>query len=120
MPAPALTTQAVLDRHAAAFGTGSVQTILADYAPDAVMLTPDGLFRGHAQIGPVLQRVLDEVFSTCTDFKMLQKIVEGEVAYIVWSAQAAKVNVPLGTDTFIIRGGKIVVQTFAAKVEPKV
>jgi hypothetical protein len=36
--------------------------------------------------------------------------VEGDLGYITWSAGAA---LPLGTDTFLVRDGKIVAQTFA-------
>ncbi len=46
-------------------------------------------------------------------FTMVRQDVEGDVAYIVW---AAGDFAPLGTDTFVIRGGKIVLQTFAAYV----
>ncbi len=45
--------------------------------------------------------------------------VEGEVAYIVWHANCASAEVALGTDTFVVRDGKIAVQTFAAKINPK-
>jgi hypothetical protein len=45
------------------------------------------------------------------NFEMVRQDVEGELAYIVWKSASA---VPLGTDTFIVRKGKIVMQTFAA------
>jgi hypothetical protein len=35
------------------------------------------------------------------------------------TGQVAAANIVLGTDTFIVKVGKIVVQTFAAKVEPR-
>jgi len=113
------TTQQVLDSHIAAIDSGDMTSILSDYAADAVLLTPEGTFRGHEEIRPVIQRVLDDVFSTCTHFQMLQKNVEGEIAYIVWSAESQKFSVPLATDTFVMRDGKIVVQTFAAKMVGK-
>ena len=37
--------------------------------------------------------------------------VDGELAYITWSAGR---EIPLGTDTFVVRNGKIVAQTVAA------
>ena len=43
----------------------------------------------------------------------IEQVAEGEIAYIVWTAGDLA---PLGTDTFVIRDGKIVVQTFAAHV----
>jgi hypothetical protein len=45
--------------------------------------------------------------------------VEGQVAYIVWSAESERYRVPLATDTFLIRGGQIAVQTFAGRIEEK-
>ena len=54
-----------------------------------------------------------------SSFSMLQQLVEGEIAYIVWSAESQRYRVPLATDTYLIRDGKIVTQTFAAKLEPK-
>jgi hypothetical protein len=45
--------------------------------------------------------------------------VEGEVAYIIWHAKCASADIVFGTDTFIIRDGKIAVQTFAVKIEPR-
>jgi hypothetical protein len=115
MPA---TTQEVLDHHLMAFDAGDVDMILSDYAPDAVMMTPEGAVRGHEQIRPVLQRLLDDVFGCCTSFEMIRQVVEGEVAYIAWTAVSHKFEVPLATDTYIIKGGKIVVQTFSGHFRP--
>ncbi len=45
--------------------------------------------------------------------------IEGDVAYIVWHATCASANVPLATDTWIVRDGKIATQTLAAWIDPK-
>jgi hypothetical protein len=37
----------------------------------------------------------------------------------VWKAETADNHFELGTDTFIVQNGKIVTQTFAAKISPK-
>ena len=42
---------------------------------------------------------------------------EGEVAFISWHATCASSDIPLGVDTFLVRDGKIAVQTYAAKVD---
>lgn len=116
---PLRTTKAVLEHHLAAFDSGDMDAILSDYAKDAVLLTPEGSFRGHKKIRPVLQRLLDDVFSTCSEFKMIRQTVEGDVAYIVWSAESERFSVPLATDTYLVRFGKIVVQTFTAEMKRK-
>jgi hypothetical protein len=52
-------------------------------------------------------------------FSMDQQVVEGEIAYIRWSAETADNTYELGTDTFLVRDGKIVTQTFSEKTSPK-
>ena len=46
-----------------------------------------------------------------SNLKMAKQEVIGEIAYIAWSVEGM---IALGTDTFVIRNGKIVAQTFAA------
>jgi hypothetical protein len=50
---------------------------------------------------------------------MKQQVVEGDYAYILWSAETADNVYEVGTDTFVVRDGKIVAQSFAAKITPK-
>ena len=50
---------------------------------------------------------------------MKKQIVDGETAFIVWSAETADNVYELGTDTFVVRNGKIVTQTLAVKVVSK-
>jgi hypothetical protein len=44
--------------------------------------------------------------------------VEDDLACIVWHARCATADVAFGTDTFVIRDGKIARQTWAAKIDP--
>jgi hypothetical protein len=50
---------------------------------------------------------------------MQQRHVDGDHAYIVWNAETADTVYELATDTFVVRNGKIVAQSFAAKTSPK-
>ena len=45
--------------------------------------------------------------------------IVGDVGYIVWHSVNEGAEVTLGTDTFVLRDGKIAVQTFAARVEER-
>jgi hypothetical protein len=51
-------------------------------------------------------------------FSMKQQFVEGDYAYILWTAETADVY-EVGTDTFVVRDDKIVVQSLTGKVTPK-
>jgi len=52
-------------------------------------------------------------------FRMEEQLVEGDYAYILWTAETADNRYELGTDTFVVREGKISVQSFAGKLAPR-
>ncbi|MBM3237294.1 hypothetical protein FJZ31_13455 [Candidatus Poribacteria bacterium] len=109
----------VLMHHLQAIGEGNIDAIMADYAEDAVLFTPNGALHGHNEIRALFEAMVAGILPPGSNFEMLQQIIEGEIAYIVWSAESVNYNMPLGTDTFIIRDGKIQTQTFAAQMEVK-
>jgi len=45
--------------------------------------------------------------------------IEGDYAYIVWRAETPDNIYDFGSDTFVIKNGMIVAQTFAGKIIPK-
>jgi hypothetical protein len=40
-------------------------------------------------------------------------------AYILWTAESSENSYEFATDTFVVRNGKIVAQSFAARIKPK-
>ena len=115
----ATSTQAVLDHHLQCFGAGDLPGILADYAPDAVMFTPTGVVRGPDGMTPLFQGFFAEFAKPGARFDLQLQSVEGDVAYILWTAETADNTYELGTDTFVVRDGKILAQTFAVKATSK-
>ena len=104
-------TQEVLDHHLQAFGEG-LESILSDYDENSTVLSQQGNFHGMAEITAFFTafvQSLPEGFMA--KFNLTNSTVDGEVAYITWEALPW---FPLGTDTFVIRDGKILYQTFAA------
>jgi ketosteroid isomerase-like protein len=63
-------TKDVLDHHIKCFGEGDLKGILSDYAPDAVLFTPDGPLKGVDAIGPFFQAMLAEFGKPGTAFSM--------------------------------------------------
>ena len=113
-------TEDVLARHWRDFRAGDLDSILADYAADAMVITPQATRKGVAQIREAFKTMFAEIMPTKTSTAKLEKeVVEGEVALIVWSGKSDKYNIPFATDTFLVREGKIVKQTFAAVMEKK-
>ena len=106
-----MSTEATLNHHLQAFGEG-VDAIMQDFTAESVLFTPDGVLQGLEPI-----RAFFDAFLNASPPELLNAVsivrrdVHGEVAYIVWKAEPF---IPLATDTFVVRGGKIVTQTFAA------
>ncbi len=114
-------TERVLMHHLQAFGEGDVEAIMEDYTDESVIITPDGPLNGSDEIRPLFEHFFDNVLPPdSTSFDMQQQVIHGEVAYILWSAASDSHDVPLGTDTFVIRDGKILVQTFAGQIDAKI
>ena len=112
-------TKDVLDHHLKCFGEGDLKGILADYAPGAVLFTPDGPLTGVDAIKPLFQAIFAEFGKPGASFSMKQQFVEGDYAYILWTAETADNVYEVGTDTFVVRDGMIVAQSFAGKITPK-
>jgi hypothetical protein len=111
-------TEKVLNHHLQAIGAGDLDGILEDYTGDSTIITPEGALHGLDEIRGLFVQLL-ELFPVGSTLDMKQQVIEGEVAYIFWSGESVKVDIPIGTDTFIVLGGKIVTQTFAAQINPK-
>src|SRR5262245_30663585 len=112
-------TKDVVDHHLQSFGERDLKGILSDYAPDAVLFTPDGPLRGVDAIRSLFQAMLVEFGKPGAAFSLKQQSVDGDYAYILWTAESADSVYELATDTFVVRDGRIVVQSFAGKITPK-
>jgi hypothetical protein len=126
MLTPQMSTKEVLERHLKCFGDGDLAGLLADYVPDTVVFRPNGfggpgggVAKGPAALRAVFSIVLAEFARPGTRFEMRQQAIEGDYGYIVWEAETAQNVYELGSDTFIVKEGKIVAQSIAAKIVPK-
>jgi ketosteroid isomerase-like protein len=113
------TTQDVVNHHLEGFLALDLPGVMADYAPDAVMIVPTGTLRGAEEIRPLFQNLFAEFAKPGATFDLKQQVIEGDVAYIWWVAETPDNTYELGTDTFFIRHGKIEAQTFAFKATPR-
>jgi len=118
-------TKEVLDHHLKCLAAGDLEGIVADYAPDAVLITPpgifssDGILRGTAGAEHGFRSLRRDFGKPGASFQMKQVSIEGDYAYIVWSADTPDNLYDFGADTFVIKSGKIVAQTFAGKILSK-
>jgi SnoaL-like domain len=112
-------TKTVLDNHLGNFFRGDLDGLLSDYGNGAVLFTPDGPLVGVDAIRPFFVKLLAEFAKPGSTFELKHQSIEGEHAYILWTAETADNRYDLATDTFVVRGGKIAAQSFAGRILPK-
>lgn len=99
----------VLMHHLTSLGAGQLDELMLDYTDDSILMSPDQTFHGVAEIRAFFQAAIagfpPELMKA---FMMIRQDIQGEVIYITWKAEPF---IKMGTDTFVIRDGKIAVQT---------
>jgi ketosteroid isomerase-like protein len=112
-------TREVLAHHLDFFWKFDLAGTMADYADDATFFSQGGVLHGSDAIGQFFGTLFEEFQKPGASFDLQQQEVDGDTAYIVWAAETADNHFEIGTDTFIVRDGKIVTQTFAGKISAK-
>ena len=111
------TPQEVFQHHAQALGAGDLDEIVADYADDAVFITPGGVQRGKDGVRAGFTQLLADVPNAAWDLRT--EIYEGDVLFLEWAADAAATRVEDGIDTFVFSDGLIRAQTVRYTVQHK-
>jgi ketosteroid isomerase-like protein len=97
----------VFDHHIAALVAGDVEGIMEDYDDDVVMMTNiAGVIVGKAGVREMFANV------KVSGFEQTELHVEGDYVLVMWKSD----QVRLGTDTFVVRDWKIVLQTAAVEL----
>ena len=112
-------TREVLDHHWETFLANDLEGVMEDYTESSVLVTPSGTYKGLEEIrGNFINAFkafpTQEATLTLTESKVVQ-----DIGYILWEANTPGFNLSFATDTFIIRDGKIVRQTYAGVREAK-
>lgn len=104
-------TETVVHNHLRAFlNQEDVTVMMRDYHDQASFISEQGIYRGKEEIRSHLDQLIAALPpTTIALFELKSLRVVDDVAHIVWSAGE---DLPLGTDTFVVREGKIVSQTF--------
>ena len=103
------TPEEVFAHHAQALGAGDLDEIVADYADDAVFISPTGVKRGKDGIRQAFTQLLADVPNAAWSLKT--QIYEDDALFLEWAADAGATKVDDGIDTFVFRDGMIRLQT---------
>jgi ketosteroid isomerase-like protein len=101
--------QDVFAHHVQALGAGDLDEIAADYAEDAVVISPSGVQRGKDGVRSAFTQLLSDLPNAAWDLKT--QIYEGDVLFLEWAADAGATRADDGIDTFVFRDGLIQTQT---------
>jgi hypothetical protein len=101
----------VISNHLQAARVG-VDAVMEDYTERSVLITHDATYRGLTEIRRFFTALLNGLPHGFFDaFTMKRQEAAGEMGYILWEA---KPWIPQATDTFVVRDGKFLMQTFTA------
>lgn len=105
-------TKKVLDHHWEAFKENDLEEVMADYTEESFLITPDTTYKGLDAIRENFIKAFESLPSEEDPLTLRKSVVEEDIGYIIWEASASNMELLFGTDTFLIRNGKIIRQTF--------
>ncbi|MFG3417449.1 hypothetical protein [Micromonospora sp. NPDC047730] len=91
------------------------EDLARNVSPSCVVLERRGVFRGHAGVRELARWLEEELPGG--GYAYTNKLVEGRMAFLEWTADAEGVRVRDGADSFLIEQGWIVAQTIHYTVE---
>jgi hypothetical protein len=103
-------TTEVFNDHLILAQKGDIQTdIKRNYSDHCVLMTSYGTFRNHQGVKDAAELLEKQIGTTTYEYHT--KMVEGNIAFLEWSAKNESVHIDDGADTFLIRNGLIEIMT---------
>ncbi|HEX6416423.1 MAG TPA: nuclear transport factor 2 family protein [Candidatus Saccharimonadales bacterium] len=104
------TTTEVFEDHLHKRLKGEVkEDISTNFSPDVVVLTGTGAFYGHEGVQESAKQLAANLGAATFEYR--HTLIEGEYAFLEWTAHAEGKKVCDGADSFVIRDGKIIFQS---------
>ncbi|HIN71937.1 MAG TPA: nuclear transport factor 2 family protein [Dehalococcoidia bacterium] len=103
-------TEAALKRYVAAIMAGDADSVMRNFADDAVVYTSEGPLHGQDAIRADIESFINNTPEGMRDnFEVVRRDIDGDFAYITWKAEPF---VLMATETFVVTDDKIRVQTY--------
>lgn len=111
------TPEEVFQHHREALASEDLERIIADYAEDAIAISPAGVLRGKTEIGEAIRGALATIPNATWDMRLA--IFERDVLFLLWGAESEQNRIDDGVDTFLFEDGLIRSHTMSFTVTPK-
>ncbi len=110
-PHPA-TPEQVVAHHFATIAAGDLDAVMSDYADDAVLISAAGVTRGKPGIRSQFAQLLrPPTTGPRRQADIIEKHFTADVAWLIWVQNAGKPNELRGVETYLVRNGKIRLET---------
>ncbi|HSH37232.1 MAG TPA: DUF3008 family protein, partial [Chthoniobacterales bacterium] len=111
-------TREVLDDHLKRRGAGCLlEDLQSNYSRDVVLLCESGVHQGHDALRDSAEKLWQQVPGAKFGYLSIQ--TEGEYALLKWRAETERARADHGVDSFVIRDGKIVMQSIYYELQEK-
>lgn len=107
----------ILERHLNAFLENDLPRLMTDYTEESVLITQDATFSGLKEIEGFFTGLMVHFPRHQSSFELDKMEFHEETAFIVWHGRTPSVTVPMGSDTFTMKDGKIHRQTFVGQLD---
>jgi len=97
--------------HLDSFMARDIDAIMSDYAPDSVLVLPDGIYSGTESIREQILKAFENGDQDASPFSVNGTQTAGSLAYATWTWNIANGATLEGSDTFIVHNGKIAKHT---------
>ena len=103
-------------RHLNSFLDNNLEALLSDYTNESVLITQAATYSGPEEIRAFFVGLSMHFPQQKSNFVLDKVVANNDLVYIVWHAKTPSLQVPIGSDTFIIKDGKIYQQTFVGQL----
>ncbi len=107
----------LLTHHLGSFQANDLDALMTDYTDQSVLITGEATFTGRAEIRSFFAALIPLFPTASTRLQLDRMVAVDNLLFIVWHATTPTLKVPMGSDTFLVRQGKIHRQTFVGQME---
>jgi len=107
----------IIMHHLGSFQDNDLEAVVSDYTNESILVTQDATYKGPEEIKGFFATLMNHFPKQKSHFELDKVVVNNDLVYIVWHANTPSLEVSFGTDTFIVRAGKIYQQTFAGQMK---
>ena len=106
----------VVMHHLNSFLDNNLEAVMSDYTNESVLITQDTTYTGLEEIRAFFAGLIMHFPHQKSNLVLDKLVANNGLVYIVWHANTPSLQVPIGSDTFIIKDGIIYQQTFVGQL----